>query len=291
MLIGGPDYSCSLDGMSFDCSLASILIGSGAAAPCPDNNCGPRFKVNRDGPGRSGWEGLPLSPAGFFYNPLGPSTVPPGARPPTLRKATPGSRNGGSPNQIDEGHDHVNDFIIPIGFVLQQNPVPLPAELTPLEHLKLRLAFSDAATALLNDKKCRDFFTKGRSLAEVQSLLTTLGENAQYDPKPTSVPGTTGKGSEAVIRVRPPFFANDDTGYGPQVGYHWAPARNRYEELFTSLAPSQYWALTILHEFAHALSLISDDRRSADPTGEQSTKNDSIIDEKCGKGLERLPVR
>ena len=48
---------------------------------------------------------------------------------------------------------------------------------------------------------------------------------------------------------------------------------------------------TILHEFAHALNLIPEDSLRADPTGQQSQKNDAIIDEKCGRGLNRLPVQ
>ncbi len=49
-LIGDGDNSggCSLDGMSFDCTLAMILLGSGAAAPCPNNNCN-SFHAYADG--------------------------------------------------------------------------------------------------------------------------------------------------------------------------------------------------------------------------------------------------
>ena len=172
-----------------------------------------------------------------------------------------------------------------------QNPVKLPPELTPLQHLMKGVAFGDADTVILTDKKCLDFFTKAGKLGDLRNLLRTLGENAQFDPNPTSIAGTTGKGSAAIIKLRPPFFANDDSGYGQQAGYSWNPTSNRYEELYTDLVPRQYRALTILHEFAHALNLIPDDSLRADPTGQQSQKNDAIIDEKCGKGLNRLPVR
>jgi hypothetical protein len=91
----------------------------------------------------------------------------------------------------------------------------------------------------------------------------------------------------ASLKLYPPFFADDGTTQaGMLAGYNWNPARNRYEELFTSLTPRQYRALTVLHEFAHALGLIPSDKDSKD----QSQKNDAKIFEKCGSILDALPA-
>jgi len=90
----------------------------------------------------------------------------------------------------------------------------------------------------------------------------------------------------ARLNLYAPFFADDGTTEsGMLAGYHWSPERGRYEELFTSLTPRQYRALTILHEFAHALGLIPSDKNSKD----QSQKNDDKIFEKCGAILDKLP--
>lgn len=63
-----------------------------------------------------------------------------------------------------------------------------------------------------------------------------------------------------------------------------------YLETETNLTPRQYRALIILHGLAHALGIIPKDAPNADPTGEQSLKNNTTIFEKCGKQLDALPL-
>ena len=41
--LGGSGGSCIVDGMEIGCGFANSLIGMGAAAQCPDNNCNPRM--------------------------------------------------------------------------------------------------------------------------------------------------------------------------------------------------------------------------------------------------------
>lgn len=67
---------CYVNGFELDCGMVSSLTEAGAAAQCPDNQCGPSWKPNRDGPGRSGYEEPILGPYGFSFKPLGPSTNP-----------------------------------------------------------------------------------------------------------------------------------------------------------------------------------------------------------------------
>jgi RHS repeat-associated protein len=163
----------------------------------------------------------------------------------------------------------------------------------PTDLLKKEKAFGDADTVLLQDKKCRNFFTKGRSLDEVRDILRELRETTTIDntPRYTGIAGTSGQGRAARITLYQPFFANDGTTrQGVDAGYHWNPSSGRYEELFTGLTPRQYRALIVLHEFAHALGLIPQDRPSVDPTGKTSQANDALIDDKCGKGLNNLPT-
>jgi YD repeat-containing protein len=156
---------------------------------------------------------------------------------------------------------------------------------------KINHAFGDAATAItpIKGKKnpCLDFFTQGRTLAEVTKLFQNFWNTAESFPDSSkAVAGTlnSGKDMDARLNLYAPFFADDDiTAAGRAAGYIWSPARERYEELFTSLTPRQYRALTILHEFAHALGLIPSDKNSRD----QSQKNDDTIFEKCGTILDK----
>ncbi len=131
---GTFDGGCTLDGMAVDCSWVMQLMSIGAAAQCPNNDCGPHWNPNRDGLGRSGWEILYLFDAGFSYQPLGPSTRPPGITRPTLKPPTaqtPAERQrrkeesrrqragiGGLGN--NEGHDHLSESLIPVGFLFPQ---------------------------------------------------------------------------------------------------------------------------------------------------------------------------
>ena len=79
---------------------------------------------------------------------------------------------------------------------------------------------------------------------------------------------------------------------GPPV-YQWSPVNNRNLEISTNLTARQYRALTILHEFAHALGLIPlipGDSPQADPSGTQSERNNQTIYQKCGAILDALPL-
>lgn len=159
---------------------------------------------------------------------------------------------------------------------------------------KINNAFGDAATVIAPIKgrknPCLDFFTQGRTLAEVTKIFSNFWSTVESDPSAKAIAGTrnSGEGMGARGTLYAPFFADDDTtAAGRSAGYMWSPSRGRYEELFTSLTPRQFRALTILHEFAHALGLIPKDRDSR----QQSEKNDQTIYEKCGKGLDRLPEK
>lgn len=55
-----------------------------------------------------------------------------------------------------------------------------------------------------------------------------------------------------------------------------------------NLTRRQNRALTILHEFAHALGIIPRDAPRVDPTGQQSFANTQTLYEKCGGAIEAL---
>ncbi len=134
---------------------------------------------------------------------------------------------------------------------------------------------------------CKDFFTQGRSLEEVTKIFKNFWERATYAPELGAIAGTrnSGQGMAATIRLGNAFFADDDKT--EETGLSWSQEYNIYVTTLTNLTPRQNRALTILHEFAHALGLIPKDR---DDPG-QSTKNDAIIYEKCGYILDSLPWR
>ena len=50
------DMGCVLDGINIPCGIAMRFVNSGAAAPCPNNDCGPVWNPNRDGLGHPGWQ-------------------------------------------------------------------------------------------------------------------------------------------------------------------------------------------------------------------------------------------
>jgi RHS repeat-associated protein len=192
-----------------------------------------------------------------------------------------GLSEGGLPLTVDPPTDGPE----PGGPIDPQNP----------NLLKVNHAFGDASSALAAtrgaSKACQDLFTKGRSLAEMTAIFQNFWNTATADPSSMAgIAGTTnsGQGMNARLRLYAPFFADDDsTAAGKAAGYAWSPARGRYEEVFTSLTPSQYRALVILHEFAHALGVIPSDKD--DP--KQSQKNDETIFDKCGAILGALPDR
>lgn len=174
-----------------------------------------------------------------------------------------------------------------------------PGGLSLQNHLKMNRAFADASSALARPKRgrnpCLDFFSQGRSLAEVSKIFKNLWDTVTANPySAPSIAGTvnSGQGMDARLNLYAPFFADTgETQAGMLAGYHWEPARGRYEELFTSLTPRQYRALTILHEFAHALGLIPSDKNDKRAMDSQSQKNDELIYEKCGKFLASLPAQ
>ena len=85
----GDCITCILDGFEHDCTQMAYLFDVGAAAPCPDNNCGPRYQPNRDGPSRGGWVLPVLQHGGFAYVSVGPSSKPRGLQPPKLQPVSP----------------------------------------------------------------------------------------------------------------------------------------------------------------------------------------------------------
>ena len=159
--------------------------------------------------------------------------------------------------------------------------------------LKINHAFGDAATAISQKRgqkkdACKDFFTQGRSLEEVSKIFKSFWQSAVYDPSLAAMAGTknSGQGMAATLRLGSAFFLDQDNGT-QGTGLSWSPVNNIYLTTLTNLTPRQNRALTILHEFAHALDLIPRDRD--DPR--QSIKNDAIIYEKCGHILDSLPWR
>lgn len=165
--------------------------------------------------------------------------------------------------------------------------------------MMLNRAFADASSAIAPWKRgknpCLAFFTGGRTLEEVSKIFSNFWNTAQSNPySAPSIAGTvnSGQGMNARVTFYAPFFANTgETQAGMLAGYNWEPARGRYEELFTSLTPRQYRALTVLHEFAHALGLIPSDKNDKRAMGSQSQRNNEIIDDKCGKFLASLPAQ
>jgi YD repeat-containing protein len=107
---GSSDAQCNLDGMMTPCSRVFHAIGIGAAAPCPNNNCGPRFNPNRDGPGRGGWQPLRLSHQGFS---LGSPVSPPKAKSPKLIPH-PSTRPAAGPDETENDSDPQNSTLPPL---------------------------------------------------------------------------------------------------------------------------------------------------------------------------------
>jgi hypothetical protein len=128
---------------------------------------------------------------------------------------------------------------------------------------------------------CLEFFTKDRSPREVSKIFANFWSTAKYDPTLPHIAGTTNsnKGMDARLQVGNAFFSD-----GKPV-YHWSAVNNRNLEITTNLTPRQYRALTILHEFAHALGLLRPDG-GKDLSGTQSEENNRIIYEKCGAIIE-----
>lgn len=193
----------------------------------------------------------------------------------------------------DKAFHYAGMIAVELPNVSQSQRAANPATPQNPNEIKINQAFGDASSALAARQRkyrsCLDFFTQGRSLAEVSKILLNFWKTAEPDPSAKAIAGTSnsGQGMAARLTLYAPFFANDGTTEaGMLAGYNWSPTRSRYEELFTSLTPRQYRALTVLHEFAHALGLIPSDKDSKD----QSQKNDAKIFEKCGSILDALPA-
>ena len=176
-----------------------------------------------------------------------------------------------------EGHRHLDHYGDIAFFIFD-----------PLQVLKLGHAFGDADTVLRLDKSCQAFFTKGRSLAEVQAILRTLGKTVAYEPdrEIRAATDNSGQGANSKIIVTNFFFSDTSD----RLGYYYNNTEKRYEHREYGLTPRQFRALTVLHELAHALDIIPKDRSSADKTGKRSDENDDTINDKCGLGLGNLPT-
>jgi YD repeat-containing protein len=129
LLGGNSNGQCMLEGMTFDCMSVQRLLELGAAAECPDNDCGPRYNPNRDGPSRGGWQIPIFAGAGFLYGSLGPSNPPPGSEPPILKTGSSAQTNpAGYGFQFTEdgdaeGPNSSGDSIIPVNYLpFPQNP-------------------------------------------------------------------------------------------------------------------------------------------------------------------------
>jgi len=161
---------------------------------------------------------------------------------------------------------------------------------------KINYAFGDASTAISRKKGqkkdlCTDFFTQGRTLEEVSAIFANFWKNAFHDPNlpATASTANSGQGMGASVRFGNAFFADDDTTPGTDLS--WSFANNIYLTNANQLSPRQNRALTVLHEFAHALGLLPSDNPTVDPSGKQSTANDATIYKNCGYILDRLPLR
>jgi YD repeat-containing protein len=173
---------------------------------------------------------------------------------------------------------------------------PVSQDLDPYL-IKINHAFGDAGRALSETKgkkkdPCLEFFTQGRSLKEVQEIFKNFWQSAAHDANEQGLAGTTnsGGGMAAYVKLGNAFFLDEDDGTrGTDLS--WSPVNKIYTTNAFSLTPRQNRALTILHEFAHALGLIPRDNIKVDPTGAQSKKNDATIYNKCGHILDSLPWR
>lgn len=161
------------------------------------------------------------------------------------------------------------------------------------DDLKINHAFGDAATAISQKRgkkkdPCKDFFTKGSSLPEVTKGFANFWQSATHDPRWGGIAGTSnsGGGMAATLRLGTAFFLDEDDGT-QGTGLTWSPVNDIYLTKLTNLTPRQNRALTILHEFAHALGLIPSDRDNP----AKSAANDATIYKECGFILDAPPMR
>ncbi len=84
---------------------------------------------------------------------------------------------------------------------------------------------------------------------------------------------------EDVINLYPAFYSTEQRTLS---------VKNGNTESIITFTPRQFRALTILHEFAHALELLDRDDDAKDRTGTVSEENNRRIFEKCGKVLAAL---
>jgi hypothetical protein len=162
--------------------------------------------------------------------------------------------------------------------------------------LKINHAFGDAASGFdqgRSKKKnpCKDFFLRGRSLEEVSAIFSSFWKSAVHSPSLPATASTAngGQGMAATLKLGNAFFADDNTTPGTDLSF--SHANDMYLTNAYQLTPRQNRAMTILHEFAHALGLIPSDNPTVDPSGAQSLRNDATIYEKCKDILNSLPLR
>ncbi len=171
-----------------------------------------------------------------------------------------------------------------------QNLVPNLTDLIKINH-----AFGDASGGLTQVKgkkdPCHDFFMQGRSPKEVEAIFSSFWKSAFHDERvaATAATANSGQGIAATLRLGNAFFADDNSV--PGTGLSFSFANNMYLSDAYQLTPRQNRALTILHEFAHALGLIPSDNSKVDPSGTQSAKNDATIYEKCKNIINSLPLK
>lgn len=183
------------------------------------------------------------------------------------------------------------------GYEIVSNDFPMRAMIpqNSTDLIKINHAFGDASTGIsqVKGKKdpCHDFFTQGRSLEEVSAIFSSFWKSAFHDERAAATASTanSGHGLAATLRLGNAFFADDNSV--PGTGLSFSFANNMYLSDAYQLTPRQNRALTILHEFAHALGLIPSDNPTVDPSGKQSAKNDAAIYEKCKNILNSLPLK
>lgn len=159
-----------------------------------------------------------------------------------------------------------------------QDPLPLLPETLEEKHRWRELSnqsITDAGTALLRDKNCRDFF--GLTRSSVTDLTTRLLKNADTGQlAPNTVAITRGEGMSARVFFGLSFFTNTEYSHSLRA-YGYGPDNAR-----------QWRALTVLHEAAHVLGLRSILKDGGNPS--QNRKNDEKVFNKCKQGISSLPT-
>ena len=285
--IEGGGAMCNLDGLDIPCS----RISGNSSVHCPNNDCGTQtVTVTARSQGKEVDTSTFFAPSGWDGSLNGAYGVNSDfARIMFARFSGGGQAFVGALIRQNEiwGSSAVEFFhlrraVVPTGNqYTTSSPIPQSVD---SNLIKRNLAFGDASTAISQKGSCKDFFLKGRTLQQVSEIFRNYWQTARDNPGLADIAGNSGEGMDARVQLGNPFYSE-----GPPV-YSWSPVNNRNLEIITNLTPRQYRALTILHEFAHALGLLPHDNRQADPTQTQSDKNNQTIYQKCGAILDALPL-